>query len=63
MQICGRLADAPKIIETSTGKDVVQYVLGTDYGRIDNRQICWWRVTAFLEEGALKQHMLGLGKG
>lgn len=31
MQICGHLADVPKMIETSE-KEVIQYVLGTEHG-------------------------------
>ncbi|MCJ1452040.1 ssDNA-binding protein, mitochondrial [Mycoblastus sanguinarius] len=63
MTIVGRLADAPEIVATSSGQDVVRYALGTSHGPKNNRQTSWWRVACFAPEGGLRDLVMGLGKG
>lgn len=61
--IVGRLADAPELVPTSTGSDVIKYALGTNHGPKDNRQTSWWRVLSYVPEGPGRDLLMGLGKG
>jgi single-stranded DNA-binding protein len=61
--VTGRLAAEPEIQATSTGQDVIKYVVGTSYGPKDNRQTSWFRVASFQPEGASRDHLLSLQKG
>ena len=63
MTIVGRLADAPELVATSSGQDVVRYALGTSHGPRDSRQTSWWKVACFMPEGPARDLVLGLGKG
>ncbi|KAL9021078.1 MAG: hypothetical protein Q9185_001746 [Variospora sp. 1 TL-2023] len=63
MSIVGRLAAEPELVPTSTGQDVIRYALGTAHGSRDNRQTSWWKVGAFISEGAVRDTLMGLGKG
>ncbi|KAF3400385.1 hypothetical protein DPV78_005977 [Talaromyces pinophilus] len=61
--VTGRLAAEPEIQATSTGQDVVKYVVGTSYGPKDNRQTSWFRIASFQPEGPSRDHLLSLQKG
>ncbi|KAJ9192256.1 hypothetical protein DTO166G4_6290 [Paecilomyces variotii] len=61
--ITGRLGAEPELQATSTGQDVVKYVVGTSYGPRDNRQTSWFRVSSFQQEGPQRDHLLSLPKG
>lgn len=63
MTIVGRLADAPELVPTSSGQDIVKYALGTSHGPKDNRQTSWWKVVSFMPEGPRRDLLMGLGKG
>ncbi|KAM0804735.1 hypothetical protein BDR22DRAFT_885406 [Usnea florida] len=63
MTIVGRLADNPEIVPTSTGRDVVKYVLGTSSGKGENKQTSWWHVSSFIPEGGMRDLLVSLGKG
>lgn len=62
MDIIGRLGAEPESISTSTGRDLVRYVVGTDSGPKDNRVTSWFRVASF-DEGPRRDYLLGLQKG
>ncbi|KAJ9295509.1 hypothetical protein DTO271G3_5965 [Paecilomyces variotii] len=61
--ITGRLGAEPELQATSTGQDVVKYVVGTSYGPRENRQTSWFRVSSFQQEGPQRDHLLSLPKG
>lgn len=66
MQLIGRLADAPEIQATSTGRDIVRYALGVSYGSKDesgNRPVSWFRVASFIDEGPQRDLLTNLPKG
>lgn len=63
MIIVGRLADAPEIVATSRGQDMIRYALATNHGPKDNRQTSWWKVASFLPEGGARDLLMALGKG
>ena len=56
--IIGRLGAEPEVSATSTGKELVRYVLATG-----SKQTSWFRVTAFPNEGPGRDRLLGLQKG
>ncbi|KAF2755960.1 ssDNA binding protein [Pseudovirgaria hyperparasitica] len=62
MNIIGRLGAEPELVSTSTGRDLVRYVIGTDSGPKDNKKTSWFRVACF-DEGPRKDYVLGLPKG
>ncbi|GAD97394.1 ssDNA binding protein, putative [Paecilomyces variotii No. 5] len=61
--LTGRLGADPELQATSTGQDVVKYVVATSYGPRDNRQTSWFRVSSFQPEGPQRDHLLSLPKG
>lgn len=63
MIITGRLGAEPELAATSTGQELVRYSIGTSYGPRENRQTSWFRVGAFLPEGAQRDYILSLPKG
>ncbi|KAJ5134765.1 uncharacterized protein N7443_003614 [Penicillium atrosanguineum] len=63
MILTGRLGAEPELTATSSGQEVVRYSIGTSYGPRDNRQTSWFRVGAFLPEGAQRDYIMSLPKG
>ncbi|TLD29854.1 ssDNA binding protein [Venturia nashicola] len=63
IQVIGRLAAQPELVDTSTGNTMVKYTVASDFGPKDNRQTSWWRVANFQPEGAQRDFVLGLPKG
>ncbi|MCJ1371511.1 ssDNA-binding protein, mitochondrial [Loxospora ochrophaea] len=61
--LVGRIGAEPELQPTSTGTDIVRYVIGTNSGPPDNRQTSWWRVAAFPNEGPSRDRLMGLAKG
>ncbi|KAL1984717.1 hypothetical protein VTN96DRAFT_8750 [Rasamsonia emersonii] len=59
--ITGRLAFEPELQTTSTGREVVRYVVGSSSGPRDNRQTSWFRVSSFQPEQ--RDRLLNLPKG
>jgi single-stranded DNA-binding protein len=62
MSLIGRLGADPELVNTSTGRELVRYVVASDSGPADNRTTNWFRVAAF-PEGKVKDYLLGLSKG
>ncbi|KAH8595728.1 hypothetical protein B0O99DRAFT_686710 [Bisporella sp. PMI_857] len=63
MTIVGRLADTPELHATSTGTELLRYVVGTNSGPRDNQKTSWFRVTSFVPEGPQRDFIAGLDKG
>jgi len=63
LTLTGRLGADPELQSTSSGQEVVKYVVGTSYGPRDNRQTSWFRVSNFVPEGPQRDYILGLQKG
>ncbi|KAI9372531.1 hypothetical protein BJX61DRAFT_506961 [Aspergillus egyptiacus] len=61
--LTGRLGTEPEIRNTSTGSTLVRYIVATDHGPKDNRQVSWWRVSSFLPEGPQRDYVLNLPRG
>ncbi|KAF2087604.1 putative ssDNA binding protein [Saccharata proteae CBS 121410] len=62
MQVIGRLAAEPEVVQTTTGRELVKYALGTSSGPRDNRKTSWFNVACF-DEGPRKDFLLRLPKG
>ncbi|KAF7191882.1 Single-stranded DNA-binding protein 1 [Pseudocercospora fuligena] len=66
MQLIGRLADQPELVDTSTGRQLVKYALGVNKGPRDesgNQGVSWFKVASFLDEGPQRDLLLSLPKG
>ncbi|OAA55613.1 ssDNA-binding protein [Niveomyces insectorum RCEF 264] len=61
--IVGHLGDTPELQATSTGREVLKYVVASSSGPRDNRQTSWFRVSSFLPEGPQRDLLRGLPKG
>jgi len=63
MTIVGRLADTPEVTATSTGREIVQYAVATNSGPKDNQKSNFFKITAFIEDGPLRNFITSLEKG
>lgn len=63
INIVGNLTAAPELQATSTGHDLIRYVVASNSGPRDNRQASYFRVTAFEADSARRNFLLGLPKG
>lgn len=63
MTLVGRLGDSPAIEATSTGREILKYVVGTSSGTKDNQKTSWFRVVSFMEEGPRRDFITSLDKG
>ncbi|KAL9090186.1 MAG: hypothetical protein Q9165_005466 [Trypethelium subeluteriae] len=63
MTIIGRLGAEPERVNTSTGKDVIKYIVGSNHGPRENQKTSWFKVTNFDENEGRTNHLLGLPKG
>ncbi|KAI1116136.1 hypothetical protein F5Y14DRAFT_408223 [Nemania sp. NC0429] len=63
LTLVGNLAATPEVRATSTGKELVEYAVGSSSGRRDNRQTSWFRVATFLEPGPQRDYLTSLPKG
>lgn len=64
LTLIGRLGADPEITTTSTGGEVIKYVVGTSYGPKDNRQTSWFRVASFADkQNPVRAKVMGLSKG
>ena len=66
MQIIGRLADTPELVPTATGRQLVRYAIGSQYGKPDEngrRQISWYKVSYFPETESARDLVTALPKG
>lgn len=62
LTLIGHLGAEPELVTTSTGREVVRYVVATSRGPRDDRQTSWFRITSF-SEGPSRDHLLNLPKG
>lgn len=64
LTLVGRLGTDPEITTTSTGGEVIKYVVGTSYGPKENRQTSWFRVASFApKESPVREKIMRLSKG
>lgn len=66
MSLIGRMAFAPELEDTASGKQIVKYVLGVSNGPKDesgNRAVSWFRVASFMPESPGRDLLLRLPKG
>lgn len=63
MIITGRLGSEPELKVTASGREVVKYVVASDYGRAQNRNTDWYRVSYFPDSEGQKNYLLGTPKG
>lgn len=64
LTLVGRLGTDPEITTTSSGGEVIKYVVGTSYGPRENRQTSWFRVASFADkESPIREKVMGLSKG
>jgi len=63
MTIIGRLGDTPELTATSTGNEIIKYVVATSSGPKDNQTTNWFRVTGFIPEGPQREFIGSLEKG
>ncbi|KAM3418054.1 Single-stranded DNA-binding protein [Cercospora zeina] len=65
MQLIGRLADVPELVNTSTGREIVKYAIGVSEGPRDEhgqRGVSWFKVASF-QDGPQRDLLLSLPKG
>lgn len=63
IQVIGRLAAQPELVDTSTGNTMIRYTVASAFGPKENRQTSWWKVVNFAPEGPSRDFILGLPKG
>lgn len=61
-QLIGRLASAPELVATPSGREVIRYAVGVEAGPKSAREVSWFRVASF-DEGARREFVMGLQKG
>ncbi|KAI5864525.1 nucleic acid-binding protein [Durotheca rogersii] len=61
--IVGNLAGPPQARATSTGHEILEYLVASNAGRGEDRKTSWFRVTAFVEEGPRRDFLTSLTKG
>ena len=63
MSIVGRLGTTPEeITVTNNDKTLVRYVIGSNFGKGEDRKTSWFRVASFVS-GAQKDFLLSVPKG
>ncbi|KAL2164560.1 hypothetical protein VTH06DRAFT_3777 [Thermothelomyces fergusii] len=60
--IIGKLADAPELRASSTGREYLRYAVASRRGSGENRKTSWFRVNCFAE-GASRDFFQSLPKG
>ncbi|KAI9684262.1 MAG: ssDNA-binding protein, mitochondrial [Bathelium mastoideum] len=63
LTIVGQLGNVPEREYTSTGKEVVRYVVGHNHGTRDNPKTSWFRLAHFGPTDSQAQYLTGLQKG
>lgn len=61
--LVGMLAQTPELQATSTGREILKYVVASNRGFGDNSKTSWFRVTAFENEGPRRDYFQSLPKG
>ncbi|KAF2115031.1 ssDNA binding protein-like protein [Lophiotrema nucula] len=62
MSIVGRLGTAPEEVTVTNDKTLIRYVLGSNFGKGEDRKTSWFRVASFVS-GAQKDFLLSVPKG
>ncbi|KAH7348037.1 hypothetical protein BKA66DRAFT_447499 [Pyrenochaeta sp. MPI-SDFR-AT-0127] len=62
MNLVGRLGVAPEEVPVSGDRTLVRYVIGTSYGKGEDKKTSWFRVASFVQ-GAQKDFLMNLPKG
>ncbi|KAF2866626.1 hypothetical protein BDV95DRAFT_584342 [Massariosphaeria phaeospora] len=62
MSLVGRLGTAPEEVTISNDRTLVRYVLGTSYGRNEDKKTSWFRVASFVQ-GGQKEYLMNVPKG
>lgn len=63
MTIVGRMGVQPDVTTTSTGREVVKYVVASSHGPRDNPQTSWFRISSFQPDGPGRKYLLNIPKG
>lgn len=63
MILTGRLGTEPELQATASGREVIRYVVASDYGRTQSRKTDWFRVASFPDSESQKNFLLNLPKG
>ncbi|KAF2854414.1 ssDNA binding protein-like protein [Plenodomus tracheiphilus IPT5] len=62
MTVVGRLGVAPEEVTISGDRTLVRYVIGTSYGKGEEKKTSWFRVASFVQ-GAQKDFLMSVPKG
>ena len=62
MNLVGRLGTAPEEVQVSGERTLVRYVIGTNYGRGEEKKTSWFRVASFVQ-GPQKDYLMNVPKG
>merc|ERR1712137_596766 len=62
MTVIGRLGVAPEEVTISGDRTLVRYIVGTNYGKGDDKKTSWFRIASFVQ-GAQKDFLMNLPKG
>ncbi|KAF2786656.1 nucleic acid-binding protein [Melanomma pulvis-pyrius CBS 109.77] len=62
MSIIGRLGTVPEEVTISNDKTLVRYVIGSSYGKGDDKKTSWFRVASFVT-GGQKDFLMNVQKG
>lgn len=62
MTVVGRLGVAPEEVTVSGDRTLVRYVVGTSYGKGEDKKTSWFKVASFVQ-GAQKDFLMGVPKG
>jgi single-stranded DNA-binding protein len=62
MTVVGRLGVAPEEVTISGDRSLVRYVIGSSYGKGDDKKTSWFRVASFVT-GPQKDLLLSVPKG
>ncbi|KAI8940845.1 hypothetical protein NX059_002106 [Plenodomus lindquistii] len=62
MTIIGRLGTVPEEVTISGDRTLVRYVIGSSYGKGDDKKTSWFRVASFVQ-GGQKEFLMNVPKG
>lgn len=62
MTVVGRLGVAPEEVTISGDRTLVRYVIGSSFGKGEDKKTSWFRVASFVQ-GAQKDFLMSVPKG
>lgn len=62
MTVVGRLGVAPEEVTISGDRTLVRYVIGSSFGKGEDKKTSWFRVASFVQ-GAQKDFLMNVPKG